>query len=171
VRVGLDGEAGATVAVRDDGRWRPEPAENGHRGHGLRVMRQLADELELRHGPDGTELRLRLSGPSRPAPAAPVAPSPPVVGPAALLDGPDGPRVEGDLDHQGAAAVRAPLLRRVAAAPGAVVDLTAVGHLGSAGVGLLAEAAAAAPGLRVRVAPGSAPARVLALAGVVPTLP
>jgi anti-anti-sigma factor len=133
-------------------------------------MRQLADELDLRHGPDGTELRLRLPAVARPAPAAPVAPPPPVTGSAALLDGDDGPRIEGDLDHHGAAAVRVPLLRRVAAEPGAVVDLTGVRHLGSAGVGLLAEAAAAAPGLRVRVAPGSAPARILDLAGVVPVL-
>jgi signal transduction histidine kinase/CheY-like chemotaxis protein/anti-sigma regulatory factor (Ser/Thr protein kinase) len=157
---------GATVLVRDDGRWRPEPADPGHRGHGLRMMEQLADELDVRRGPGGTELRLRLPVPSAPAgPAAPAAPRDPTAS-ATVRDRPGCAAVEGDLDHAGAADVRGPLLRRVAGDPGLTIDLIGVGYLGSAGVALLAEALATAPGVAVRATPGSAPARVLALAGL-----
>ena len=61
--------------------------------------------------------------------------------------------------------------RPPAAAP-CVVDLTAVRYLSSAGVALLAEAAAlAGPRLSIVVAPGSAPARVCALTGLGTAVP
>jgi hypothetical protein len=115
VRIDLDGEQAVTVVVRDGGNWRPVPADNGHRGHGLRMMRDLADALDLRHGPDGTELRLRIAAPTQPAPAR--SRPRPSGGTTVLDDEVDGPRIRGDLDHAGAAAVRAPLLRRLAADP------------------------------------------------------
>jgi anti-anti-sigma regulatory factor len=51
-----------------------------------------------------------------------------------------------------------------------VVDLTAVRYLSSAGVALLAETAATGVALSVVVAAGSAPARVLELAGLADAL-
>ena len=48
------------VRVSDHGSWRPVPAENGHRGHGLRLIRELAEELSVERGPDGTDVRFTL---------------------------------------------------------------------------------------------------------------
>lgn len=47
------------VAVRDHGRWRPVPADNGHRGHGLRVIAAIAADLQIDRGADGTRVRFR----------------------------------------------------------------------------------------------------------------
>jgi anti-sigma regulatory factor (Ser/Thr protein kinase) len=51
------------VAVRDSGTWRPAPADNGHRGHGLRMIRTLAADTQLDGRATGTTVRFRL--PSR----------------------------------------------------------------------------------------------------------
>ena len=40
------------VTVRDHGRWRPPRGE--HRGRGLRLMRMLMDDVEIRPGDEGT---------------------------------------------------------------------------------------------------------------------
>ena len=50
------------VTLRDSGRWR-EPSEPGMRGHGLALMRELTDGVEVDAREDGTrvELRLRLA--------------------------------------------------------------------------------------------------------------
>lgn len=52
------------VVVRDDGRWRP-PSDPGYRGRGIAVMRGCMSEVDVRPGPDGTEVTML----SRPVPA------------------------------------------------------------------------------------------------------
>ena len=80
--------------------------------------------------------------------------------------------VTGDLDLAGRDAIGPALLAAAAGPAPCVVDLTAVRYLSSAGVALLAEAAAlAGPRLSIVVASGSAPARVCALTGPAPRSP
>lgn len=44
------------VTITDRGRWVPPPADPGPlRGRGLPLMRHLADSVEFRQGPEGTE--------------------------------------------------------------------------------------------------------------------
>jgi anti-sigma regulatory factor (Ser/Thr protein kinase) len=47
------------VEVRDHGRWRPERDER--RGHGVNIMRSLADRLDLNTTPTGTVVRLMMA--------------------------------------------------------------------------------------------------------------
>ncbi|GAA1318904.1 SpoIIE family protein phosphatase [Pseudonocardia xinjiangensis] len=171
------------VRVRDHGRWRPVPTDNGHRGHGLRVIGELVDGFVIDRGPDGTEARFRL-------PAAAPAPDGRPGGTAARSrsrtrapvgasvehrQGPAGERVlavHGDLDLAGRDIVGPALLTSAGIGGPLVVDLTGVGYLSSAGVALLAEAhAAAGPGLSILLTPGSAAARVLLLTGLATELP
>jgi anti-anti-sigma factor len=160
--------------VRDHGRWRPVPEDNGYRGHGLRVIRELGVDVRIDRGDAGTDVRFRIPA-HRPGPdAAPLQ---------RAIRGRPGERVtvqewpgglivlRGDLDLAGREVV-APALRRAAGGPGPlVVDLTAVRYLSSAGVALLAETAATGVALSVVVAAGSAPARVLEIAGLTSALP
>jgi PAS domain S-box-containing protein len=152
--------------VRDGGRWRPVPVDNGHRGHGLRVMQQLSEGFRVERGPEGTTVAGRL------LPAAQVVPPPsrrpiapgPDDSPVVVEERSDGAgravlALRGDLDLAGRDTVAAALAR---AGRGAVLDLTGLRYLSSAGVALLA----GAPDVAVRVAAGSAPARVLALTGL-----
>jgi anti-anti-sigma factor len=151
--VELDHEAGGAVAgaVLDQGTWRPVPADNGHRGHGLRVVRGLAAEVVVEHGPQGTSVRFwmafdpiaRGSAPAWSAqvpPAGPVDPDPAAVERTELAAGLR-LTLRGDLDLQGVAAVRAALLGEVERdRRGPLeIDLTSTGYLASAGVGLLVE--------------------------------
>ena len=57
-------ESGALVLyVRDSGRFVPRVGERGElpeRGRGLEFMGQLMDEMDVRPGPTGTEVRLSL---------------------------------------------------------------------------------------------------------------
>lgn len=47
------------IRVRDHGTWQPPPADPGHRGHGLILMRALMDELQFAQPPSGgTEVTL-----------------------------------------------------------------------------------------------------------------
>jgi anti-anti-sigma factor len=171
------------VRVRDHGRWRAVPADNGHRGHGLRVIGELVEGFVIDRGPDGTEVRFRL-------PAAAPAPDgrpggtaahsrsgtrAPVGASVEHRQGPAGQRVlavHGDLDLAGRDIVGAALLTSAGIDGPLVVDLTDVGYLSSAGVALLAEASTiAGEALSIVVAPGSAPARVLELTGLATALP
>jgi anti-anti-sigma factor len=164
-------DGGLDVRVRDFGRWRPVPEDNGFRGHGLRVIRELTDDLHIDCDEHGTEVRFRL--PPRPAdaplPARPTAPVGPPGEPAALREPQDGLLVlTGDVDLTGRDAIGPLLLGAAAAATGPLaVDLTGVRYLSSAGVALLAEAASRAGSrLSLVVTEASAPARVLELSGL-----
>ncbi|WNV87159.1 SpoIIE family protein phosphatase [Umezawaea sp. Da 62-37] len=164
-------EGGIDVVVRDRGRWRPEPADNGSRGRGLRLIKALSERSNFDHGDGtGTTVRFRLAAEavelpdvSRPAP----------VGPPADADG-EVLAVEftGDLDLAEVEEVRAGLLARIATAAHLriQVDLTRLRYLSSSGVALLLDLAAAATRvdstLTVTAARGSAPARILELSGL-----
>jgi anti-sigma regulatory factor (Ser/Thr protein kinase) len=64
LRHGADGTL--RVCVADHGRWRPPPADPGHRGRGLDVIRDLAIEFHLDADDSGTRLRCILPA-TRPA--------------------------------------------------------------------------------------------------------
>lgn len=49
----------AEFRVRDWGQWKP--VSRGHDGHGITIMTELADEFELNHLDDGTEVVLRYA--------------------------------------------------------------------------------------------------------------
>ncbi len=57
------------LEVSDQGRWRAE--RPGGTGHGLNIMRSLADEVEVDRHPTGTTVRLAVRLPQAPAPSAP----------------------------------------------------------------------------------------------------
>jgi anti-anti-sigma factor len=164
------------VGVQDRGRWRPVPDDNGYRGHGLRVISELTDDLEIERTDEGTRVRFRLPAPRAAAPSRPAGTTGsrrPEVAPAAVHELP-GRRfaVTGDIDLAGRDAV-APVLLGAASGPGPLtVDLTGVRYLSSAGVALLAEVSAlAGEALTVVVAAGSAPARICVLTGIADALP
>ena len=164
------------VDVRDFGRWRPVPADNGHRGHGLRVIGAIAADLQIDRGPDGTQVRFRVPVPvpDQPPPASTRAQTAdrPVGEPASVWTVGDRLVVTGDVDLAGCDAIGPALLAAAAGPAPCVVDLTGVRYLSSAGVELLAEAAAlAGPRLSIVVASGSAPARVCALTGLGAAVP
>ncbi|MGR7024703.1 SpoIIE family protein phosphatase [Geodermatophilus sp. URMC 62] len=182
-RLARTADGSVDVCVRDEGVWRPVPADPGHRGRGLELISALATDVEVARTTDprgvegaGTTVRFRFV-PAGPGPADPPvrgARVPPDTGPARLgvhRDG-DGLRLEvtGEVDLAVTPALRAEALRALEELPAgarAVLDLTPVTYLASAGVGLVLELQAAAAArravLQVRTRPGSAPARVLAL--------
>ncbi|WP_232660728.1 ATP-binding protein [Pseudonocardia sp. TRM90224] len=49
------------VVVADRGRWRPPPADPGFRGHGLTLIKGLADRVAIRHSPAGTTVEMAWS--------------------------------------------------------------------------------------------------------------
>jgi anti-anti-sigma factor len=186
-RVSLDRDGSVQVSVVDHGRWRPPPADKGHRGRGLELISALATDVDVVHPPldgggpaPGTTVRFRVPVADRPADEAGRA-APEVLGepagPArlAVYDEPGGVRLEiaGELDLASAGTLGTAVLERLAAVPpgaAAVLDLRPTTYLASAGVGLLLQAVDTAGErgvlLTVLVEPGSAPARLLVLAGL-----
>ena len=175
------------VQVTDSGNWRPAPDDAGYRGRGLALIRDLAGDVVVEPGPDGTTVRFRM--PAEPVPGPGPGPAPvsvprqrsgatpdaaPDVDTAVVTtverrDGPDGAlvRVEGDLDLAGAADVRDQLFAELARSRTLTLELSADCWVSSAGVALLIELAQRASGpLRVLTAPGSPARRMLALAGL-----
>jgi anti-sigma regulatory factor (Ser/Thr protein kinase) len=55
-----DDDEEVVVIVRDRGDWRPPPADPGHRGRGLLMIRSMS-HAEIEPGPDGTTVRMRWS--------------------------------------------------------------------------------------------------------------
>jgi anti-anti-sigma factor len=192
VGLGLDGDV--HVQVTDSGRWRPPPADKGHRGRGLELISALAADVafdrpgirpDLEPEPEssaGTRVRFRIRVPEDDDTSAEAVRGLPAAGdalgePARLTvhDEPDGVRlaVVGELDLASAGPVGTAVRERLAVAPegaSVVLDLRPTTYLASAGVGLILQAvdAAAARGVRLTVAvtPGSPPARLLSLAGL-----
>lgn len=169
-------EGDVRVVVRDRGRWRPEPADKGHRGRGIEIIRELAADVVFERGPGGTAVDFRVPADRRRPPAGgePTGHEPAGHEPAGNASVASGAgdrvvRLAGDLDGAGASAVRADLLAR--ARCGSVeLDLTGVDHLSSSGLALLLEAARAAREAGHRMTwvlrPGSAPARIVGLSGL-----
>lgn len=48
-----------TATVADHGHWRPPPDDPGTRGHGLPLIRQLADDALIHHDGAGTSVEMR----------------------------------------------------------------------------------------------------------------
>ncbi|MGB8961895.1 MAG: SpoIIE family protein phosphatase [Pseudonocardiaceae bacterium] len=184
-RLSHRGDGAIDVEVRDFGCWRPEPANNFHRGRGLALICELATNVVIDPSSTGTQVRFRVpalppdSEPS--APTAQVQPTqiaPPAPAELHIHQEPDGGRrleLRGELDLVAAAALRGPLLDQLHA-PGLVtLDLRAVDYLSSAGVGLLILAGQHAAthhiALQLELTPGSVVARVLAITGLEHALP
>ncbi|WP_245886890.1 SpoIIE family protein phosphatase [Umezawaea tangerina] len=162
---------GVDVVVRDHGRWRPVPADNGTRGRGLKIIKALAERSTFDHGDGtGTTVRFRLAPEKTELPAeshpAPEQPRTDADGAGLVLE------LTGDLDLAEVQEVRAGLLARIAAAAHlrVEVDLTRLRYLSSSGIALLLDLAAAATRvdgtLGVTAARGSGPARILELSGL-----
>ena len=178
------------VTVRDFGSWRPPPADPGHRGRGVPLVRAIAAEVQVDPAPDGTTVRFTLTPPEpkpelEPEPVtaqARDAATPAARRPATAEDGRDAAgrhqvRVSGEVDLPAADGLRRRLLASVDRAADTagddavlVVDLDAVTYLASAGVGLLlamvGHASVRGVTLHVRATPGCVAARVLALSGL-----
>jgi anti-anti-sigma factor len=172
------GPAGAVeVEVRDEGRWRPPPEDSGHRGRGLFVIDRLAQGYALEGSDGGTVVRFAVHPDADAAPAEPSARPPAPARQAARIvqrtteTGAAHLHLSGQLDLIGAGVVRDVLLAAVATGAAAVVDVTAVDHVSSAGVGLLMEAGNVAAGrggrLEIRTEPGTAADRILRITGLV----
>ncbi len=135
----------------------------------------IAADLRIDRGQDGTHVRFRVPVPVPGPPPAPTrarTADRPVEEPASVRTVGDRLVVTGDVDLDGRDAIGPTLLAAAACPAPCVVDLTSVRYLSSAGVALLAEAAAlAGPRLSIVVAPGSAPARVCALTGLGAVVP
>ncbi|WP_067821903.1 SpoIIE family protein phosphatase [Nocardia inohanensis] len=66
-RVELTAESGidtVTLVVTDSGTWRPLPADPGHRGRGIAMMRALTDQLDIDHTGPGTRVRMLVKLPA-----------------------------------------------------------------------------------------------------------
>ncbi|ANN18898.1 PAS sensor protein [Amycolatopsis orientalis] len=163
------------VVVSDRGIWRPEPADNGHRGRGIRLIKALAENATIDQDEHGTTVRFRIAPQTTSAAdaAPPVLTGEPSMN--ASVDGTPGEpilRLTGDLDLTTTATARPALLHRIetADAPELTVDLTGVRYLSSCGIALLLDAAALASGqnttLTVLTTEGSMPLRILEIAGL-----
>jgi anti-anti-sigma factor len=171
---------GIRISVRDEGRWRPEPADNSHRGRGVALIRALAGHFDLDRGADGTSLTFELAAappgaePALPPADAAVSADPADVG-LTVDDSGDSVvtvRLTGDLDLTSVDALRGTLLARIGTEDhrGLDIDLTGLAYVSSSGIALLLQAAAAAARagrtMAVVTRENSAPARILALSGL-----
>ncbi|MFF1612755.1 SpoIIE family protein phosphatase [Amycolatopsis sp. NPDC058278] len=167
------------VEVRDDGTWRPEPAENSHRGRGIAIITALSEEIAIDHDDLGTTVRFRMGAEPGTPPEA-VVPVSEVMASANVTVHDTVPdvlilKVTGDLDLATIDEVCPAVLHHVGAAASreVVVDLTGLRYLSSCGVALLLDTAALTRRrgavLTVRAVAGSAPLRILELAGLAGT--
>ena len=178
--VTLCGDGAIEVEVRDFGRWRPERADNFHRGRGLVIIREIGVDVVVESTSAGTEVRFRLPAPPpdaepairTPASAGQVQPdaAPPVPAELHVHQEPAGGRrqeLRGELDLDSATRLRGPLLDHLHARGPVTLDLRAVDYLSSAGVGLLIDALQRAAihhtSMQLQLTPHSLAARVLAL--------
>ncbi|MEJ2860022.1 SpoIIE family protein phosphatase [Actinomycetospora flava] len=184
VRLARRADGSTEASVVDHGTWRPAPADPGFRGRGLTLLREVSRDATVTTSPDGgTRVAFRVE-PTDDDPVG-ATQTPPeeerATGRPASVEvhdeGSDGAAVcrivlAGDLDLAGAAACHEALLGAVNGAvdgaPSVEIDLRGVGHLASAGVGLVLEALQATRRrgghARLTTAPGSPAARVLSLA-------
>ncbi|OBI13966.1 PAS domain S-box protein [Mycobacterium sp. E2327] len=147
VEAALAGDGNLNASVVDQGRWKDYREGEGGRGRGLAMAEALVDKAQVTHGDGGTTASLthRLSRPANFITDTTVSRSPrprsvnsefvSLVGEAGRIV------VSGDVD----AATAATLDRQIAVESRSgiaslTVDLSAVTHLGSAGVSALAAA-------------------------------
>ncbi len=171
VRLTTHADGGVGVSVRDHGTWREAPADPGHRGRGLLLIRALATDVVVEGGAEGTTVTFtvvpgRREAVDAGADGSPVRAEQPVRVEREAREAMAGGhlvRVWGDLDLAGALETRRRLGAAEADGPW-TLDVTGVGYLASAGVGLLLEAVEQGAEL---VLPEDGPAaRVLALSGL-----
>jgi anti-anti-sigma factor len=171
VRLAFRADGGVAVGVCDRGVWRRAAPDPGHRGRGLMLIRALATDVVVEGGSTGTAVTFTIP-PGRPGSAESVGGQQEVSVEhpvhVEIDTGPDAQvvRLSGDLDLAGAEEARRLLESH---APGGrwTLDVTGVGYLASAGVGLLLESAERGAEL---VLPETGPAaRVLALSGMTST--
>ncbi|WP_410573044.1 SpoIIE family protein phosphatase [Amycolatopsis sp. cmx-4-61] len=167
--------------VRDDGHWRPEPADNSHRGRGIGIIQALSEQFGIDHGDDGTAVRFRIAASPDPASAQTPAgvresrPAPP-GSPNVTVDdsAPESLtlKLTGDLDLATIGEVRPAVLAAVeaTASKSVAIDVTELGYLSSCGIALLLDVATVTGrrGLtfKTRAKARSAPLRILELAGL-----
>ncbi|MCW2717211.1 SpoIIE family protein phosphatase [Pseudonocardia sp.] len=181
VRYRLERTASGDVKgeIVDTGTWRPVPADPGHRGRGLEMIRALTEDVVVETHDGGTTVRFTVPGRTEPAPAGAgdTAPTParreepPATCELRIHREPGGDlRIEltGALDLATVTPIAAQVDDTVRTAlAGVVLDLRGVTFLGSAGAGLVLGAAHAAGGrLRLLTDPDGAPHRILALTGI-----
>ncbi len=180
VELAVDVDGRLRVRVEDDGAWQRPPDDRGFRGRGLEIVRNLSTAFELEPTAVGTVLRFALVRPDAEERAAAWRYRPPAPRPATLVvsSSADGRRLtlEGDLDLKGVTAIGAATLAALAEGEGPVVlDLRGLGHLASAGMGLLLEvvhrARESRTALQVLPPDGGPARRVLEVTGLGPLLP
>ncbi|MCU1668647.1 MAG: multi-sensor signal transduction histidine kinase [Blastococcus sp.] len=187
-----EADGSVRVRVQDAGAWRPPPSDKGHRGRGLELIHALALDVQVTSAPAigfGTTVAFRLApgdaGPVRGLRLRGAPPDASVEGAAVWAEGTaarvvaheeaSGVRweVTGELDLATAGSIHAALLAELDTLPAgaaADLDLGSTAYLASAGVGMVLQVLALAADrgvrLRLRAAPGTPSARVLALAGL-----
>lgn len=171
VRGHLDLSGTARITVSDHGRWRSPPAGRSTRGRGALMMRELTDHTEIDHGPDGTTVRLSLAlrqpvtiGASTSGPRHRPRPETLTID---VDENSGSATVSGPVDLTTVDRLRAALLHAGRGGTRALcIDLGGVTLLSSAGVQLLHDLAATAPGLTFATDPRRPAHAVLRLAGL-----
>jgi anti-anti-sigma factor len=150
VEIALAREPGGALSlvVRDKGRWRV-PGDPGNRGRGLGIVRALMHAVDIDEGPDGTTVTVHFTPGGAPAPP-PAAPGPAVVS----VDDAGVVALTGEVDGANAREVEARLLELSPA----VIDLSGLAFLGSAGIQVLLTVAEKSVRLAL-VVPRAAPFR------------
>jgi anti-anti-sigma factor len=170
-RLELRADGGLDVTAADDGIWRPTPDDPGYRGHGLRSIRALTENLRVEHTAGGTTLRFTVPAARGVEPVPQQVATPPPTAARLRIDR-DGTglrvRLSGELDLATVPGIRTALLAAVTGSTGPVeIDAVEVTYLSSAGIALILDARQAAGGpVRVRAAASGAAPRILRLAGL-----
>jgi anti-anti-sigma factor len=173
----LDDHGVLHLSVTDEGRWRPAAAP-GDRGRGLMMMRTLLGTVEVSSGPSGTIVAM-THRPLRPVRVGASSNVGPVAGLAAAPD-PDDVfttrlergdrtvlRVRGAVDLETVDRLERAVMEAGRGGGSAVLDLSGVTYLSSAGVRLLHRLRAMDGAAPVLLAPeGGVPYQVLRLSGL-----
>jgi len=177
VRVTLSADGHIEATVTDGGRWlEPEPTSSRGHGRGLALATQLIDSLRVDPGEGGTTAHIRHQVYRRGQMLGTGAGAHPAHGPQSrlllILDSPGNViRVDGPVDAVTAEQLRRELLYRSRGGTrAAIVDLTGVTHLASAGVAVLHYVAGRhrqqGTSYDLYAAPGTVAQQILSLVGL-----